>query len=96
MQALMPIPSGAYRAQPTAMDIAADGTAAVILSYGEVLLFPRRAHEPWTATFARKPVVLAPHGLTQAEGIAFAPDHRTIYVTGEGSETILLRYKPAK
>ncbi len=96
MQAMMPIPTGAYRAQPTSMDIAADGSAAVILSYGDILLFPRRANEPWTTTLLRAPVILPPHGLAQAEGIAFGADHRTIYVTSETAESGILRYKPAK
>lgn len=92
-QRLMPIPSGRYRAQPTGMDIAADGSAAVVVTYGEVLVFPRQNNEPWKTALLRPPVVLAPHGLVQAEGVAFAPDNRTIYVTSEGPASGIIRYK---
>jgi hypothetical protein len=78
------------------MDIAADGSAAVILSYGDVLYFPRRANEPWTTTLLREPIVLPPHGLTQAEAITFGADHRTLYVTSETAGSGILRYKPVK
>jgi hypothetical protein len=95
-QAMMPIPTGRYRAQPTGMDFAADGSAAVVVSYGDVLLFPRKDSEPWKTTLLRPPVVLAHHGLKQAEGIAFGADNRTIYVTSEGAGTGIIRYQPAK
>lgn len=95
-QALLPIPTGAYRAQPTGMDFAPDGTAAVVLTYGDVLLFPRAPGEPWRAALARAPVVLAPHGLAQAEGVCFAADGRTIYVSSEGAGAGIMRYKPAR
>lgn len=95
-QALTPIPTGRYRAQPTGMDFAADGSAAVVLSYGDVLLFPRENNEPWKTALLRPPVVLAHHGLMQAEGVAFGADNRTIYVTSEGAGTGIMRYQPAR
>lgn len=91
-QRLIPIATGRYRAQPTGMDIAADGSAAVVLSYGDVLVFPRQNKEPWKSTFAREPVVLQPHGLLQSEGVAFGADNHTIYVTSEGAGSAILRY----
>ena len=82
---------GRRRAEVTAMDFAADGSAAVVLTYGGVLLFPRRAGEPWTDALARPPVRLRPHTLEQGEAVCFSPDGKQIYVAGEGSRT-LLRY----
>lgn len=96
MQKLLPIPSGHYRDEPTAMDFAPDGSAAVILTYGDVCLFPRNPGVTWTAALSRKPQMLSPHGLTQAEAVAFAQDGRTIYVTSEGAGTAIMRYRPEK
>jgi sugar lactone lactonase YvrE len=96
LQRLLPIPTGSYRAQPTGMDFARDGSAAAVLTYGNVCIFPRNPAETWTEALSRKPQVLPPHGLTQAEGVAFAPDSRTIYVTSEGTGTAILRYRPEK
>ena len=95
-QRLLPIPTGRYRAQPTGMDFAADGSAAVILSYGDVLFFSRQKNEPWATALMRPPLVLAPHGLAQAEGVAFGADGRTIYVSSEGAGSGIIRYQAAK
>ncbi len=93
-QRMLPIPSGRYRSQPTGMDFAADGSAAVILTYGDVLLFRRQKKEPWKTALTREPVVLDPHRLLQAEGVAFGADNRTIHVSTEGENSAILRYKP--
>lgn len=65
---MLPVPSGAYRAQPTGMDFAADGSAAVITTYGEVLLYPKNDDESWARALSRPGRVLASHGLYQAAG----------------------------
>jgi hypothetical protein len=95
-QSLLPIPTSRYRGQPTGMDFASDGSAAVVLTYGEVCLFPRQPGETWVDALSREPRVLAPHGLLQAEGVAFGQDSRTLYVTSEGSGSAILRYRPEK
>jgi hypothetical protein len=92
-QKILPTPTGRYRAQATAMDISPDRTTAAVLTYGDVLLFPRRPGEPWSSVFSRAPEILAPHGLTQAEAICFSQDSRNLYVTGERKNQPLLRYK---
>lgn len=83
---------GEHRAWPTAMDFSADGSAAVVLTYGYVLLFPRKEGESWAATLAREPVILPPHNLTQAEAICFSADGRGVYVASEKTRN-LLRYE---
>lgn len=90
----LPKPSGAYRAQPTGMDFATDGSAAVVVTYGEVLVYPKMAGETWAAALARPGEVLAPHGLPQAEAVAFGPGgvEEGIHVTSEGAGEALLRY----
>lgn len=91
-QRLLPAPTGLYRAQPTGMDFAADGSAAAVVTYGDVLIFQRQPGEDWPAAFMRRPAVLAPHGLVQAEGVAFGADNRTVFVTSEGDDSAILRY----
>ncbi len=91
-QRLLPIPTGRYRGQPTAMDFAADGSAAVVLTYGDTLLFPRRDGEDWAAALAREPLALPPHNLGQAEAACFSRDSRAIFVTEERQNAPLLRY----
>ena len=83
---------GEHRAWPTAMDFAADGSAAAVLTYGHLLLFPRRAGEQWAATLAREPVILPAHNLPQAEAMCFSADGRAILVASEKSRS-LLRYE---
>jgi hypothetical protein len=83
---------GEHRAWPTAMDFSADGAAAVVLTYGYVLLFPRQNGETWAAALAREPVILPPHNLTQAEAICFSADGRGVYVASEKTRN-LLRYE---
>ncbi|MET0262444.1 MAG: hypothetical protein ABW223_06075 [Rariglobus sp.] len=95
-QRLLPIPTGRYRAQPTGMDFAPDGSAAVIVTYGDVLVFPRRKNEKWETALLRDPAVLVPHGLAQAEGVAFGADQKTIYVSSEGASSGIMRYQLAK
>lgn len=90
-QRLLKKPTGAYRASPTAMDFAPDGSAALVLTYGDLLLFPRAAGESWGDALGKPPVILAPHELPQAEGACFSADGRAIFVSSEESMT-LLRY----
>lgn len=90
-QAFMKGHLGKQRARPCAMDFAADGSAAVVLTYGDVLIFPRHDREPWAEALAREPIVLGPHDLPQAEAVCFSKDGRTVYVASESTRS-LLRY----
>jgi hypothetical protein len=91
-QRAVPIATGRYRANPTAMDISADGRRAVVLTYGDVLLFERKPGETWAKALAAKPRILPPHGLAQAEAACFSRDGRSIFVTEEKLHTAVLRY----
>lgn len=91
-QRAFPIPSGRYRGNPTGMDISSDGLTAAVLTYGDVLIYSRRPGENWSRAFSRAPVVMAPHGLSQAEGICFSRDGRSVFVDEETTHSPLLRY----
>lgn len=77
---------------PTGLDFAPNGRAAVVLTYGEPLVFPRAAGEAWSVVFQRAPVRLGFHGFPQAEAVGFSLDGRTIYVASEDVNA-LLRYE---
>ena len=83
---------GKRRGEVTAMDFSDDGSAAVVLTYGSLLYFPRQPGEPWAATLARDPFELAPPTLLQVEAVCFSVDGKHIFVAAE-SDRRLLRYE---
>lgn len=89
--ALLPTVAGRWRPQPTGMDFAPDGSAAAVVSYGDVLIFQRQPGEDWADALTREPRNLGEHGLYQAEGVAFGPDGREIFVSSEGRPPALWR-----
>jgi len=91
--AMINAPWGRYRAQPCGFDISADGRAAVVLTYGEVYLYPRGDQQTWAEAFAADPIALDAHGLPQAEAVCFSLDGRTVFVTTEGRPAPLLVYQ---
>ncbi|HFC52966.1 MAG TPA: hypothetical protein ENJ43_00860 [Gammaproteobacteria bacterium] len=68
---------------PTAMDIAADGSAAVVLTYSSVLRFVRSTGMEWAEVFSRPPLEKISHTLVQAEAAAFGSSGVRIYYTSE-------------
>jgi hypothetical protein len=83
---------GKHRGWPTAMDFAADGSAAVVLTYGDVAWFERRSGESWADALGRDPVILAAHLLPQAEAVCFSRDGTRIFVASELARA-LVRYE---
>jgi hypothetical protein len=70
-------------AQPTGMDISADGRLAAIITYRSLYLFSREPGESWIEAFQRPPVeYLGPPGLYD-EAVTFSADGRYLYVTTE-------------
>ncbi len=88
-------PTGRMGGMPVAMDIATDGSAAVVLTYMDVLVFPRATGESWASAFTRLPLHLETISLPQAEAVCFAGDGG-IFVTTEGEHAPLVRYQLAK
>ena len=78
-----------------AVSTAADGSAAVVVTYVNLAVFPRVAGETWAEAFARPPIHLPAHELPQAEAVCFARDGSTIFVASEETRK-LLRYDRAK
>ena len=84
-----------FASQPVGMDISADHSFAAILTYYGVFVFPRVANDSWPQTLAKKPLVLAPHGLPQAESVAISKDGKSIFVLSEGKHQPVVRYQIA-
>jgi hypothetical protein len=79
--------------QPTGLDLSADGSLAAVVTYYGVFLFPRAAADTWAQAFSKKPVVLPPHRLGQAESVAFSKDGKTIFAVSEGRKSPIARYQ---
>lgn len=88
-------PLGApYLGQPTGMDISADGSVLVLLTYQDVFLYRRKPDEGWAAALRRAPQALPRHHLIQAEAVCFSQDGSLVFVTTERKGTApLLRYE---
>lgn len=77
--------------QPTAMDIAPDESAIVILTYGAVYYYKRSGDEDWTETLQRLPLALDIRRIRDAEAIAFGSDADTLYLSIEKRHAPLVR-----
>jgi hypothetical protein len=77
--------------QPTAMDLADDGSGAVILTYRGVFYYPRRPDEAWDEALRRKPFALTTGDYDTAESVAFSADGRAVYFTFEGRRAPVVR-----
>ncbi len=82
----------AFSNQPTGLDITPDGLLAAVVTYYGVFLFPRTPAESWAEAFSKKPVVLPPHLLGQAESVAFSNDGKTVFAISEGRASPIARY----
>ncbi len=78
--------------QPTGLDISRDGTFAAVVTYYGAFVFPREKEESWAQAFAKEPLTLQPHRLSQAESIAISSDGKTIRVFSEGENQPVVRY----
>lgn len=86
----LPIP---YGTQPTGLAVSPDGKRAAVVTYARVFLFTRAGGESWGAAFARRPAVLDPHRLRQAEAIGFSRDGSELFAVSEGGKSPVVRYR---
>jgi hypothetical protein len=76
--------------QPVGMDISQDNRAAVILTYRAVYYYLRRPGQDWFEALNSTPIRIGLGNFRDAEAVAFGDDARTVYVTGEGRNTLIL------
>jgi hypothetical protein len=72
---------GAYRSEPTALDIVGD--VAVVVTYQDAYLYRRSAGEPWADALRRIPQRIALPYASQREAATLSKDGRWLYVTSE-------------
>lgn len=77
--------------QPTAMDIAADASSALILTYRGIYFYSRNGDEDWPAAFRRPPLELRLAGLAKAESITFGDSAGYAFVTVERRNAPIVR-----
>ena len=77
--------------QPTAMTIAPDGKAALVLTYGAIYYYVREDGETWAEAFGHPPLRLVLRRLPGAESITFSSSGMQAWVTTEGQNAPLLR-----
>ena len=70
--------------QVTAVDLSPDGRTLAVLTYQDVLFYPRKAGESWAQAVARKPrIEPLPALLPQAEALAWSANGAGLYASGE-------------
>jgi hypothetical protein len=93
----IPFPAGnppvPFAAQPTGLDLSADGRGAVVVTYLGIFVFPRDAAESWPEAFAKAPLELGPHLLRQAESVAFSRDGSLVHAVSEGARSPLVTFR---
>ena len=77
--------------QPTAMDVAADGTFVVVLTYGAVYYFRREPGTGLDAALASPPLRFPLRNLHEAEALAVSVDGLHLYLSAEGANAPLYR-----
>ena len=88
------LPYGRYRSQPTAMDLSADSSELLVLTYRHAYLLRRDPGQGWIAVLAKPMQAIELPDLftlAQREAACFSPDGKSLFVTGEGTGAALLR-----
>jgi hypothetical protein len=80
--------------QVTAADISPDDRTLAVMTYRDLLLYPRRDGQSWAQAVAAKPKVSALPWLPQAEAMGWSANGKAIYVTGEFIPAPLYRLEP--
>ena len=76
--------------QPVGMDIAADGRAAVVLTYRGVYFFERRRGASWLDALNGTPRIAPLGDFKNAEAVTFAGGGYRVVVTGENENSAML------
>jgi len=77
--------------QPSGMDINADGSAAIIVTYDAVYYYPRDPNQDWQSALSQPPFGLSLGRIKNAESIAFSSDGNAAFITTEKKHAPLLR-----
>jgi len=79
--------------QPTGLDIAADGSEAIVVTYRSLYRFVRQGDENWLQALRRQPQeVVGPPG-PQNEAVAYSTDGHAVFVTSENLPAMIYRFR---
>jgi endonuclease/exonuclease/phosphatase family metal-dependent hydrolase len=77
--------------QPSAMDIKADGSAAIVVTYEAVYYYPRAANQDWQDALSQPPYGLGLGRIKNVEAVAFSDSGDAAFITAEQQHAPLLR-----
>ncbi|GAB3089971.1 hypothetical protein [Lysobacter terrae] len=80
--------------QVTAADISPDDRTLAVMTYRNLLLYPRRPGQSWAQAVAASPKVSELPWLPQAEALGWTADGKALYATGEFIPAPLYRIEP--
>lgn len=72
----------------TAFDFSADGTAAVVLTYTNILLFEKGTNQSWANALRATPKVTQHRGMPQTESACFSSNGDAVYISSEKTRTL--------
>jgi len=72
-----------FAGKPTAMDIAADGLSAVVLTYTHAFYFSQTQPGDWLALLSTPPQEIVLPTIKQAEAVSFSQEGNSLYITSE-------------
>lgn len=78
------------RSQVTAASISPQRDAIAVMTYDNLLVYPRRAEQSWAQSLTQPPMVVRMTLLPQPEAVAFSRDGEGIFATGEFSPAPIL------
>lgn len=80
--------------QVTAADISPDGRTLAVMTYGNLLVYPRLGAEEWSSAVSRPPSISPLPWLPQAEALGWSVDGSALFATGEFIPAPLYRIRP--
>ncbi len=72
-----------HASRPTSMDILPDGSAVVVLTYVNAMLYKKEPSENFMTSFLRSPKEITYPPMPQAESVCFSSDGKAIFITTE-------------
>ncbi|QNP40098.1 hypothetical protein [Lysobacter solisilvae (ex Woo and Kim 2020)] len=80
--------------QVTGADVSPDDRTLAVLTYRNLLLYPRRSGQSWAAAVATPPRLIELPWIPQAEALGWTSNGKALYATGEFIPAPLYRIEP--
>jgi len=79
--------------QPTGLDISADGSEAVVITYRSLYRYHRQIDESWLEAMQRKPTEVVGPPAPQNESVAYSIDGKSIFISSEKQPAPVFRVR---